>query len=45
MRLYWNLSCWCREGDLNPHNPFGPADSKSQNVINEGRTFVAVSAA
>src|SRR5215467_13223795 len=20
---------WCREGDLNPHSPFGPADFKS----------------
>jgi hypothetical protein len=20
---------WCREGDLNPHNPFGSADFKS----------------
>ena len=20
---------WCREGDLNPHRPFGPADFKS----------------
>ena len=25
---------WCREGDLNPHSPFGPADFKSQHGIN-----------
>src|SRR6266542_5315039 len=22
-------AAWCREGDLNPHSPFGPADFKS----------------
>jgi hypothetical protein len=24
---------WCREGDLNPHNPFGSADFKSAHIV------------
>ena len=31
---------WCREGDLNPHRPFGPADFKSNPFVLQTLQFL-----
>ena len=42
------MEIWCREGESNPHSPFGPADFKSAASANfaiPARLLIAVSIA